>query len=250
MSTPSKRELRALRSRAAKGVALEREVLDEIAALTEEHKLYVFRPETRCRVCTSDASDTVNRMLAHAMTYADILRSLAPINDLLPEGEKISYDSIREHAKRHFPIEQTSKAVYRRMVEKRAEQFDVDFVAGVGGALTPMAFYDVVMQKGFQNLVDDSTEVSVETALRAAAQLQELTRAEEEQDSDMGEMMLKVQLLVDAVKAVVPEDQWERIIEAVESGEVPAPSIEAQFDEIPDVEPLDTEDPDFPEGEI
>lgn len=243
---PSKRELRALRSQAAKGARLEKEVLDEIAALSEEHRLYVFRPETRCRVCTSDASDTVNRMLAHAMTYADILRSLAPINDLLPEGEKISYDSIREHAKRHFPIEQTAKATYRRMVEKRAEQYEIDFVAGVGGALTPMAFYDVVMQKGFQTLVDDATEVSVETALRAAEKLQEATRFEEEQDSDMGEMMLKVQLLVDSVKAVVPEDQWERIIEAVESGQPPAPSIDADFDEVSDdVEALDTDDPDF-----
>jgi hypothetical protein len=32
-------------------------------------------------------------------------------------------------------------------------------------ALTPMAFYEVVMTKAFRALVDDRTEVSVETGL-------------------------------------------------------------------------------------
>ena len=48
----------------------------------------------------------------------------------------------------------------------------VDFVQGVATALLPVTFFKVVMNKAFRALVDDRTEVSVETGLRAAEELQ------------------------------------------------------------------------------
>lgn len=252
----SKAELDALRREAAKGTKLDRMVIDELAELADEHKLYVFRPETRCRVCLSDAVDPVNTMLAHAMTYADILRSLEPLNRRLPEDKRITYNSIRTHATRHFPIEETAKATYRRMVEKRAEQHDVDFVRGVGGALTPLAYLDVTMQKGFESLVQDDTVVSVETGLRAAEKLHELAK-QEQNETDVAQMMLRVNALVNAVKAEVPEEMWERIAARVE-GRVEKfdPNVvdaEVEEEPVPEVSGYDPGDPDFidddPEGD-
>lgn len=241
----SPKYLRQLRGAAAKEGKLDAAVLEEIANLDEEHRLYVFRPESRCKVCVSESSDVVNKMLAHAMTYQDIYRSLEPLNKILPASQRITYDSIWTHAKKHFPIEQAAGAVYRRLVERRAEEYKKDFVNGVGGALTPMAYLDVVQQKGFENLVDDKTVVSVETGMRAAERLHQLSREDDNRGNDVAETMLKLQRVIEAVKAHVPEDIWPQIIAAVEK----APStdiVDAEtVDLAEDSTAYDPDDPDF-----
>lgn len=239
--TPS--QLRKLRSKAAKEGALDKAVIDTIAELDEEHRLYVFRPETRCRVCNSEMNVTVNRMLSHAMTYKDILRALEPVNRVLPEGDRITYNSVWQHAKKHYPLEQTASAVYRRMVEKRADEFNIDFVKGVGGALTPLAFLDVVMQRGFETLVDETTTVEVSTGMRAAEKLHQLTR-EQESSGDMAELMLQLNKVVEAVKATVPENMWPAILARIEGTEVPD-ILEAEFEDEPETVGHDPGDPDF-----
>lgn len=219
-------ELANYRSRAAR---LERDVIDEIARLDEEHQLYVFRPETRCRVCNSDASEVVNRMLSHAMTYRDIMRVLDPtVNQQLPEGERITYNSIAHHAKNHFPIHQTAKAVYRRIVEKRAVEFNQDFVAGTGTALTPLAFYDIVMQKAFQTLVDENMVVDIDQGMKAADRLQQVMNKDEEKDADLAEAMIQLRSITEAVKAEVPKELWPRILARMEGRAMP---IDAELED-------------------
>lgn len=224
-------KLRQLRQQAAKEGRLDKAVVDAIAELNEDDRLYVFRPETRCRVCTNDASTMVNKMLAHAMTYADIERSLEPINNLLPDNQRITYQSISTHAKKHFPIEQAANAVYRRLVEKRAEEYEVDFGHGVGSALVPLGYLDVVMHKGFETLVDENTVVDVETGMRAAEKLQQLA-AKNADENDMADLMLKLQRIVEAVKAVVPEEMFEDILSHMD-GQANAPiDVETVDEEI------------------
>ena len=222
-------QLRQLRQKAAKEGRLDKAVVDAIAELHEDDRLYVFRPETRCRVCTNDASASVNKMLAHAMTYADIERSLEPINNLLPKDQRITYQSISTHAKKHFPIEQAASAVYRKLVEKRAEEYEVDFTNGVGSALVPMAYLDVVMHRGFETLVDENTVVDVETGMRAAEQLQQIS-AKNADENDMADLMLKLHRIVEAVKAVVPEEMFEDILSHMD-GQASAPLDVEMVDE-------------------
>ena len=48
-----------------------------------------------------------------------------------------------------------------------AQENGVDFVKGVATAITPMAFYETVMVKGYGTLVDSDTEVDVNTGIVA-----------------------------------------------------------------------------------
>lgn len=208
-------KLRQLRSAAAKEGRLDAAVIEELAALDDEHRLYVFRPETRCKVCNGNAEAAVNKMLSHAMTYQDILNTLKPMNDLLPKEQRITYTSIYNHAKRHFPLQESANAVYRRIVEKRAEEYEVDFVRGVGGALTPLAYLDVMMRKAYENMVDQDTVIEPGEGLRAAEKLHALIREKEEDPTDIADMMLKFNRLVDAVKQNVDPAIWPKIIAAV-----------------------------------
>ncbi len=84
----------------------------------------------------------------------------------------MSLDSVRNHATRHFAVQNVAKATYREIVERRAAQNQIDFVNGLATAITPLAYLETMMVKGFQRLVQDDTEVSIETGLKAAEKLQ------------------------------------------------------------------------------
>jgi hypothetical protein len=108
-----------------------------------------FHIEPRCRVCRDDEMrKKVNDLLASGASYAMILRALGDANANLDKGDPVTINSIRNHAARHFPVQQVARATYREIVERRAQEAQIDFVNGVATALTPLAFYEVVMNIG------------------------------------------------------------------------------------------------------
>jgi hypothetical protein len=91
-------------------------------------------------------------------------------------------------------------------------------VQGVATALTPLAFYEVVMNKAFRSLVEEDAEVSVETGLRAAEKLQSFLDSRD-RGVDVAEMWVKLDRLINAVKSAVPEEMWGDIAEKLEQSE-------------------------------
>jgi len=53
----------------------------------------------------------------HVVTYADILRDLEPLNEGRDDKDRISYDSLRVHAKRHYDLAATT-AYWRARMHK------------------------------------------------------------------------------------------------------------------------------------
>src|SRR6478672_5777390 len=78
-----------------------------------------------------------------------------------------------------------------------------------------LAFYEVVMAKAFRTLVDDGTEVSVETGLRAAGKLQSVLDGRE-RGTDVLELKVQLGQISDAVKSTVPQEMWGAIVEKLE----------------------------------
>ena len=74
------------------------------------------RREPRCRICRDESVRVlVNQLLdwhgapiilargkTHVVTYADILRDLQPLNKGRDKKDRVTYDSLRVHAKRHY----------------------------------------------------------------------------------------------------------------------------------------------------
>jgi hypothetical protein len=191
--------------------------VDEIMESLELATRNGFHLEPRCRVCRNDV---MRRQVNHAIAapYAGIVRALAADNAELDTRDRVTLDSIRTHATKHFPVQSVAKATYRSIVERRAQENRIDFVEGVATALTPLAFFETVMAKAFSTLVDDGTEVSVETGLRAAEKLQSVLDGRE-RGTDV--LKLKVQLgrIGEAVRAVVPQEMWAAIIEKLDEAE-------------------------------
>ena len=132
-------------------------------------------------------------------------------------------------------MQQTAHATYREILERRARENQVDFVEGVAIALTPMAFYEVVMAKAFRTLVDDGTEVSVETGLRAAEKLQSVLDGRE-RGTDVLELRVQLGRIGEAVRAVVPQEMWAAIVEKLEELEQHPEALDVGTDSFDDAD--------------
>lgn len=175
-----------------------------------------FHLEPRCRVCRNDVlRKKVNDLLASGASYAMIVRALGEHNTKLDKCDRVTVDSIRNHCGRHFPVQSVARATYREILERRAKANGVDFIEGVATALTPIAFFETVMVKSYETLVDSNTKVDVNTGIVAAGRLQSLI---DSKDYSHDLLVMKVQLsrICGAVKSTVPEEMWDEIVEKLE----------------------------------
>ena len=195
--------------------------------------------EPRCRVCRNNlVREKVNHMLATGASYAMVVRALAADNAKQAKCDRVTVDSIRNHCARHFPVQSVAKATYREILEHRAKANSVDFVEGVATAITPIAFYETVMAKSYENLVDSETKVDVHTGIVAAGRLQSLM---DSGDDGRELLRLKVQLSVicNAVKSIVPQEMWDEIADKLEEFEPHPEALDVGTDSFDDDEPFD-----------
>jgi hypothetical protein len=188
-----------------------------------------FHVEPRCRVCRNeDVRKKVNDLLATGSSYAMVLRALGEDKGAPGRGDRVTIDSIRNHAARHFPVQNVAKATYREIVERRAREAQIDFVNGVVTALTPLAFYEVVMNEAFGRLVDGDMDVSVDTGLRAAEKLQALIDARAV-EADMASLRVEVGRIIEVVRTFIPSERWPQVQAALRGD----PSIQRQQQSAP-----------------
>jgi hypothetical protein len=201
-----------------------------------------FHIEPRCRVCRDDeVRKKVNDLLATGSSYAMVLRALGEEKDTLGKGDRVTIDSIRNHAARHFAVQQVARATYREIIERRAQEAQIDFVNGVATALTPLAFYEVVMNEAFRRLVDGEVDVSVDTGLRAAEKLQALIDARAG-GADWAGALAQIGRIIHVVKTFIPSDRWPEVQAALradtpiraQQSEPPEGLRMVHIDEMPD----------------
>jgi hypothetical protein len=204
--------------------------------------LHQFPLEPRCRVCRNDQMrKRVNDMLASGLSYAKILRALQKDNDQLDTPDRVTIDSIRNHTARHFPVQNVARATYREILERRAQENGVDFVKGVATAITPMAFFETVMAKGYEILVDPDTKVDVNTGMIAAGRLQALIESRAGR-TRMVDMWAQMDRVIRVVHQFVPEERHEELLRQLEwqgpvAADSPADEFEDAEDECDPVEP-------------
>jgi hypothetical protein len=144
------------------------------------------------------------------------LRAIEDDNARLDKRDRVTIDSIRNHTARHFPVQNVAQATYRRILEHRAKENGVDFVNAVATAITPMAFYETVMAKGYATLVDPDTQVDVSTGMIAAGRLQALM---ESRTPSMVNMWVTMNRIIDAIHSTVPEELWPEILRKLDGDE-------------------------------
>ena len=191
--------------------------------------------EPRCRVCRNDeVRQRVNALLSGGASYAMIVRTLEQDNARLDTRDRVTIDSIRQHTRRHFPVQNVARATYRAILERRAQENGVDFVKGVATAITPMAFYETVMVKGYETLVDSATAVDVSTAMIAAGRLQALIESRAS-GTRIADLRVQMGRIINAIHSSVPEELWPQILRKTD-GPVAADTPGDEFEDGDDTE--------------
>src|SRR6478735_12709877 len=96
------------------------------------------------------------------------------------------------------------------------------------------------MAKAFRTLVDDRTEVIVETGLAAAEKRQSVLDGRE-RGTDVLELKVQLGRIGEAVRAVVPQQMWAAIVEQLEELEQHSGALDVGTDSFDDAddEPYD-----------
>ena len=105
-------------------------------------------------------------------------------------------------------------------------------------AITPIAFFETIMVKSYETLVDSNTKVDVNTGIVAAGRLQSLI---DSRDHGHDLLVMKVQMaaICDAVKSTVPQEMWGAIIEKLDEAEQHQEALDVGTDSFDD----DDDDP-------
>ena len=133
-------------------------------------------------------------------------------------------------------MQNVAKATYRRILERRAQENGVDFVKGVATAITPMAFYETVMVKGYETLVDSGTEVDVSTGMIAAGRLQALIESRAG-GTRIADLMVQMDRIINAIHSTVPQELWPEILRKID-GPVAADKSADELEDCDDAEDM------------
>lgn len=178
----------------------------QLEDLRERGELEV-RPEPRCRVCRDEEIRTlVNKLLAHGMTLRDINDVIAPMNRKRPTRDRINLNNIREHRKRHFDVQAPANAVYRKIIEERARELNLDYEQGIGTAITHLAYLDTMIAKGYETLIKEDTVVSYKDGLEASSKRDQLVR-ENAGAVEQARIMAEMDRVIAVVREVCTPEQ-------------------------------------------
>lgn len=218
MATPFTRD-----TLARQGFTLSQAVQEELERLQADGQLGDgSKTEPRCYVCCeAESKSLVNKLLAAGLTNREVAESCEAINGRrrsVRDTRLIDAEHVYRHRKAHFRVDEPALAVYRHIVERYAEQANIDHINGVASAVSPLAVFHTVMAKGFGGVVDGDKEISVKETMEAAKTLHELLSRDAGQKK-MADIMFMMDRIVTAAQAFVPVDKQEAFLAMVEGRE-------------------------------
>jgi len=162
-----------------------------------------------CQVCKLgyEMVAMVSRMLINGASYADVARELQLYESTGAITRAPAYAAIRRHCQNHLVFKDEA---IRRHLERRAIQDGIDLENAVDGILRPIAVAEVTMAKGFSNIIEDRATPTVKETLDAAKLVHEFERSAAT-STDAAEAIAQVNLILQAVREVVPPELWTKI---------------------------------------
>ena len=208
-------------------MTLDQSVLAEIEDMRARGQLGDgTRTEPRCHVCCEvESRELVNKLIAAGLTNREIAESCDAINMRRQDrGDErtIGARNVWVHRREHFNIDKPAQAVAREILERRASESNRDHINGVGHAITPYAVLETTMVKGYQRLTDDAADPpSIKETMDSAVKLHEMTSKDSSQRR-MADLLFKMDRIITAARAFVPEDKQADFLAMVEGRDVSA----------------------------
>lgn len=188
---------------------------EELLSEVIDGETYSYKRIPQCRVCKApdEINNLVDTLLLFPKSYREVLEYIRPLEEKfeVDARDRISYDSIRIHQKRHLPFD---KQVIREVVERRAKEKNVKILED-RNILTPEALYEVIVAKGFEDIIHDRVRPTMAQTMAAA---EVLSKLEEKQNQQFRPEALINQLntIVQAMRDVLPPEMMQAVSERIE----------------------------------
>jgi len=146
--------------------------------------------EPRCHTCQSPYRDYIERELIRGHSYLAIANSI-------PDGP--DRRSISTHHKEHMAI---TAAAYRAILEEESSLEGQNYETGVRGAITARGVLELMIRKGFDDIMDDNTMVEPRDLIQ-------IIKLKQEMDANYAQVQVEtmkrqVELFKQAILEVVP----------------------------------------------
>jgi len=179
-------------------------------------ELFLYKTSPHCKVCNTsdDLKNIIDSLLLFPKSYKEVLRAIQPLQDkldLAPE-ERINYENIRLHQKNHLPFE---KRVVREVVERRAREKNISILNASDRMLTAEAFYEVIVAKGWEDLVSGYNRPTLTQTMHAMEMISKLE--EEKTDTYRPEDLInQLDIILTAIRDILPTDMKEALFRRIE----------------------------------
>lgn len=157
--------------------------------------------ESRCHTCNSPYRDYIERELIRGHSYLAIANSI-------PDGP--DRRSISTHHKEHMAI---TAAAYRAILEEEASLEGQNFEEGIRGAVTNRGVLELMIRKGFDDIMDDNAMVEPRDLIQ-------IIKLKQEMDANYTAVQIEtykrqVEIFKQAILEVVPPDMQAQIVARV-----------------------------------
>jgi len=181
------------------------------------------RNAEKCPVCCEvESRDLVNKLLAVGMTNREIVDTCSAINErrfAKGDDRAINAKAVWWHRRDHFNVQNPAKAIYREIVERRAEEANRDHINGIGHALSVLAALETTMVKGYSRMVEDNTVVTVKEMILAATQLHMMTS--DTKQARMSDLLYRLDRIISAAQQFIPPEHHAAFAAVVEGRGLP-----------------------------
>ena len=157
--------------------------------------------EPRCGVCQHDYRSFIEMLLVKGASYKSIEERITP---------KVSRQSISNHYKKHMDLQD---AALRALLEREAEIQGYNHEEGVTDLITARGALEVALRRGYEGLVDKTAKVEPRDLIQIVRVLADMDEGREQVSLEAARM--QVEIFMEAIRQVVPQEYWSQIGEKV-----------------------------------
>ena len=189
---------------------------EELLGEEIDGELFLYKRSSQCKICTTsdDLKNIIDTLLLFPKSYKEVLNAIQPLQDKLGiEGkDRINYENIRNHQKNHLPFE---KRAVRDVVERRAREKNISILDANERLLTAEALYEVILAKGFQELVSGDSVPTINQTIHAMEILRSIEK-DDDKDYRPEELIRQLDVILTAIRDVLPNDMKEALFRRIE----------------------------------
>ena len=158
--------------------------------------------EPRCKVCKSKYRHHMEEMLLRGMSYTSIGKFFENL------GEDVNRKNLASHKDNHMNL---AGAALRNVMEKRAREALINVEESEGYIMTKLGMLESMLHKVWERINDDTIEWKPGDVIQIMQYIEKLEA--QQRNIALDEIMLEARCFSDAVKSIIPQSQWEEIVD-------------------------------------